>query len=301
MGYLTEVNILVTGSNGQLGTCIKDEVANGNSKNIWHFADRSIVDITDIESIRKFVIDNNIKVIVNCAAYTNVDKAEEDYDTALEINYGGVCKLTSVCREFDIYLIHISTDYVFNGRSHRPYKTSSECDPIGSYGTTKWLGECYALEYEKAIVIRTSWLYSEYGKNFYRTMINRIIERKETNVVCDQVGSPTYARDLAEFIIFLIEEQDEEDIEAHTGLYHFTNNGCCSWYDFAASIEQLWWSKGRNDFIQPCKTSEYPTKAERPPYSVLDKTDLYEFPYEPRHWLAALRICMMNDIEIQEH
>ena len=208
MGYLTEVNILVTGSNGQLGTCIKDEVANGNSKNIWHFADRSIVDITDIESIRKFVIDNNIKVIVNCAAYTNVDKAEEDYDTALEINYGGVCKLTSVCREFDIYLIHISTDYVFNGRSHRPYKTSSECDPIGSYGTTKWLGECYALEYEKAIVIRTSWLYSEYGKNFYRTMINRIIEKKETRVVCDQIGSPTYARDLAEFIIFLIEEQD---------------------------------------------------------------------------------------------
>jgi dTDP-4-dehydrorhamnose reductase len=301
MGYLTEVNILVTGSNGQLGTCIKDEVANGNSKNIWHFTDRSIVDITDIESIRKFVIDNNIKVIVNCAAYTNVDKAEEDYDTALEINYGGVCKLTSVCREFGIYLIHISTDYVFNGTRHLPYLTSSECKPLGCYGTTKWMGENEALEYEKAIIIRTSWLYSEYGKNFYRTMINRIIDKKETKVVCDQIGSPTYARDLAEFIIFLIEEQDEEDIEAHTGLYHFTNNGCCSWYDFAASIEQLWWSKGRNDFIKPCKTSEYPTKAERPPYSVLDKTDLYEFPYEPRHWLAALRLCMMNDIEIQEH
>ena len=255
----------------------------------------------NIDIVEKVLTEYKPDIVVHCAAYTNVDKAEEDYDTALEINYGGVCKLTAVCQEFDIYLIHISTDYVFNGRSHRPYTTISECDPIGSYGTTKWLGECYALEYEKAIVIRTSWLYSEYGKNFYRTMINRIIERKETNVVCDQVGTPTYARDLAEFIIFLIEEQDEEDIEAHTGLYHFTNNGCCSWYDFAASIEQLWWTKGRNDYIKPCKTSEYPTKAERPPYSVLDKTYLYEFPYEPRHWMAALRECMMNDIEIQEH
>jgi dTDP-4-dehydrorhamnose reductase len=129
-------------------------------------------------------------------------------------------------------------------------------------------------------------------------MINRIRERKDTQVICDQVGTPTYARDLARFILFWIEEQDEEDMEAHTGVYHFSNNGCCSWYDFAATIEQFWNARGENNFIKPCKSNEYPSKAERPAYSVLDKTDLYEFPYEPRHWAAALRHCMMNDNEI---
>lgn len=293
------MNVLVTGGDGQLGQCIRSvdsqKVCDENGYNEspkYFFANRQDVDITDIDSIENFVKEHNIDVIVNCAAYTNVEKTEEDYDTALEVNYGGVCKLVSVCKKYDIYLIHISTDYVFNGRRHIPYKESAECDPVNKYGTTKWLGECEALEYDKSIVIRTSWLYSEYGKNFYRTMLDRIKNKQETSVVCDQVGTPTYARDLAEFLCMIIEENELED---HTGLFHFSNYGCCSWYDFAATIETLWDSKERNQYILPCSSNEYRCKAERPFYTVLNKEGLLEFPYEPRHWYAALIDCMLND------
>lgn len=148
------------------------------------------------------------------------------------------------------------------------------------------------------MVVRTSWLYSEFGKNFYRTMLNRIINKQKTRVVCDQIGTPTYARDLADFLITIIE--NGEYIE-HGGIFHFTNNGCCSWYDFASAIEFLWQMGVKKEIcIEPCKSSEFPCKAERPYYSVLSKEDLLEFPYEPRHWLTALKDCMMNDYEIQE-
>ena len=288
------MNILVTGGSGQLGTCLKDEVNSAPRTNTWYFADRSMVDITDINSVRSYVIENKIDVIVNCAAYTNVEKAEEEYDLALSINCYAVKNLTQICREYNMYLIHISTDFVFDGNHYKPYYTIDDCNPINAYGKTKYYGECEALEYEKSIIIRTSWLYSEYGKNFYRTMTNRIKDRKETRVVMDQIGSPTYARDLAEFIIFMVEEQDNDNLSAHTGIYHFTNNGCCSWYDFAAAIEFLYLNSN-SDYIKPCSSKEYPSKALRPFYSVLNKRDLYEFPYEPRHWLVALKDCIIND------
>jgi dTDP-4-dehydrorhamnose reductase len=298
------MNILITGADGQLGRCILTVYRNAyyqNSKNNYHFVGRESVDITNKDSIEKWVKDYNIDIIVNCAAYTNVEKAEDDKDTAMAINFHAVKNLVDVCKNHDVFLIHISTDFVFDGQTNKPYSTISECKPLNVYGLSKYFGENSVLEYDKGIVIRTSWLYSEFGKKFYRTMINRIIDRKDTKVICDQVGTPTYARDLARFILFWIEEQDEEDMNAHTGIYHFSNNGCCSWYDFAATIEQMWWAKGENTFITPCKSNEYPSKVERPAYSVLDKTYLYEFPYEPRHWMAALRECMMNDLEIQEH
>jgi dTDP-4-dehydrorhamnose reductase len=298
------MNILITGADGQLGRCILTVYRNAyyqNSKNNYHFVGRESVDITNKDSIEKWVKDYNIDIIVNCAAYTNVEKAEDDKDTAMAINFHAVKNLVDVCKNHDVFLIHISTDFVFDGQTNKPYSTISECKPLNVYGLSKYFGENSVLEYDKGMVIRTSWLYSEFGNNFYRTMLNRIINKQKTRVVCDQVGSPTYARDLAEFIIFLIEEQDEEDIEAHTGLYHFTNNGCCSWYDFAAAIEFLWQEGVKKDvYIEPCRASEYPCKAQRPYYSVLTKYELLEFPYEPRHWLTALKECMMNDYEIQE-
>ena len=295
------MNVLVTGGNGQLGQCIKSvdsqKLCDENDYNKspkYFFTNRQEVDITNQDSIETFVKEHNIDVIVNCAAYTNVEKAEDDYDTALSINYDGVHNLVNVCRKYNIYLIHISTDYVFDGKQNRPYReyTSAECNPLNNYGKTKLLGENVALEYEKSMVIRTSWLYSEYGKNFYRTMLNRVKNKQETRVVCDQVGTPTYARDLAEFLCMIIEENELED---HNGLFHFSNYGCCSWYDFAATIETLFNSNEENEYIFPCSSNEYKCKAERPLYTVLNKEGLLEFPYEPRHWYAALIDCMLND------
>ncbi|WP_042007622.1 dTDP-4-dehydrorhamnose reductase [Capnocytophaga canis] len=274
-------NILVTGANGQLGSEIQN--IQGKTKN-YFFTDASDLDITDRQAISDFVKKNNIQIVVNCAAYTNVDKAEDDIQTANLINNIAVGYLAEVCKENNASLIHISTDYVFGGTKNTPYSETDPTEPLGIYGRTK-------LEGEKAIqnadidylIIRTSWLYSlSFGHNFVKTIQRLSSERNELKVVFDQVGTPTNARDLAAFIVHII----EKDLYKKRKVYHFSNEGVCSWFDFAAEIVRM---SGNNCLVKPCLSSEFPSKVKRPSYSVLDKSKLKnDFNYTISHWKEAL-------------
>lgn len=310
------MNILVTGGNGQLALCIRDIAAMFDSENIYRFTTREELDIRSEKRLYDFFNAWKPDVVINCAAYTKVDNAETDDWDAYVVNVEGVQNLVKVCREFGSNIIHISTDYVFDGRKKTPYSEDDKTHPINQYGVTKLLGEVYPLEYKKGIVIRTSWLYSEYGKNFYKTMLERIRSERDTNVISDQFGTPTYAKDLAFFIVYeLIKKRKVLEIN---GLYNYTNKGIASWYDFASAIETLWQNFGpyepmRRDpmeisfdlspyckrFIQPIPSSEYKTKAKRPSYSVLDKSKVEkEFGIKINHWMDSLLLCMKNDKKI---
>ncbi|WP_172917235.1 dTDP-4-dehydrorhamnose reductase [Capnocytophaga canis] len=274
-------NILVTGANGQLGSEIQN--IQGKTKN-YFFTDASDLDITDRQAISDFVKKNNIQIVVNCAAYTNVDKAEDDIQTANLINNIAVGYLAEVCKENNASLIHISTDYVFGGTKNTPYSETDPTEPLGIYGRTK-------LEGEKAIqnadidylIIRTSWLYSlSFGHNFVKTIQRLSSERNELKVVFDQVGTPTNARDLAAFIVHII----EKDLYKRREVYHFSNEGVCSWFDFATEIVRM---SGNECLVKPCLSSEFPSKVKRPSYSVLDKSKLKnDFNYTISHWKDAL-------------
>ena len=294
------MNILITGADGQLGTCILEEVRTQfikgdkhikeQSENKYFYTDVNILDITDKKSIEDYVADNGIDIIVNCAAYTNVERAEDyEKEKAHLINFHGVKNIAEVCQDRDLHFIHISTDFVFNGEDNKPYDENHACAPINVYGWTKYFGENEAHCCDNFTIIRTAWLYSEYGNNFFKTMLNRINNKQETTVICDQIGTPTYAKDLARFIIHLIEK---EDLSKCKGIYHFTNQGCASWYDFAAAIEKFTTSK--IEYIKPCLTKDYKTMAERPKYSVLGKERLNEFDFKQRHWMEALCECIDN-------
>ncbi|MFJ1430450.1 dTDP-4-dehydrorhamnose reductase [Capnocytophaga canimorsus] len=275
-------NILVTGANGQLGSEIQN--IQGKTKN-YFFTDASDLDITDRQAISDFVKKNNIQIVVNCAAYTNVDKAEDDIQTANLINNIAVGYLAEVCKENNASLIHISTDYVFGGTKNTPYSETDPTEPLGIYGRTK-------LEGEKAIqnadidylIIRTSWLYSlSFGHNFVKTIQRLSSERNELKVVFDQVGTPTNARDLATFIVHII----EKDLCKKREVYHFSNEGVCSWFDFATEIVRM---SGNDCLVKPCLSSEFPSKVKRPSYSVLDKSKLKnDFNYTISHWKEALK------------
>ncbi|GIM59535.1 dTDP-4-dehydrorhamnose reductase [Capnocytophaga canimorsus] len=275
-------NILVTGANGQLGSEIQN--IQGKTKN-YFFTDASDLDITDRQAISDFVKKNNIQIVVNCAAYTNVDKAEDDIQTANLINNIAVGYLAEVCKENNASLIHISTDYVFGGTKNTPYSETDPTEPLGIYGRTK-------LEGEKAIqnadidylIIRTSWLYSlSFGHNFVKTIQRLSSERNELKVVFDQVGTPTNARDLAAFIVHII----EKDLCKKREVYHFSNEGVCSWFDFATEIVRM---SGNDCLVKPCLSSEFPSKVKRPSYSVLDKSKLKnDFNYTISHWKEALK------------
>ncbi|MFJ1322491.1 dTDP-4-dehydrorhamnose reductase [Capnocytophaga canis] len=275
-------NILVTGANGQLGSEIQN--IQGKTKN-YFFTDASDLDITDRQAISDFVKKNNIQIVVNCAAYTNVDKAEEDIQTANLINNIAVGYLAEVCKENNASLIHMSTDYVFGGTKNTPYSETDPTEPLGIYGRTK-------LEGEKAIqnadidylIIRTSWLYSlSFGNNFVKTIQRLSSERNELKVVFDQVGTPTNARDLAAFIVHII----EKDLCKKREVYHFSNEGVCSWFDFATEIVRM---SGNDCLVKPCLSSEFPSKVKRPSYSVLDKSKIKnDFNYTISHWKEALK------------
>ncbi|MFK8377412.1 dTDP-4-dehydrorhamnose reductase [Capnocytophaga canimorsus] len=275
-------NILVTGANGQLGSEIQN--IQGKTKN-YFFTDASDLDITDRQAISDFVKKNNIQIVVNCAAYTNVDKAEDDIQIANLINNIAVGYLAEVCKENNASLIHISTDYVFGGTKNTPYSETDPTEPLGIYGRTK-------LEGEKAIqnadidylIIRTSWLYSlSFGHNFVKTIQRLSSERNELKVVFDQVGTPTNARDLATFIVHII----EKDLYKKREVYHFSNEGVCSWFDFATEIVRM---SGNDCLVKPCLSSEFPSKVKRPSYSVLDKSKLKnDFNYTISHWKEALK------------
>ena len=277
-------NILITGSNGQLGSEIG--VLSKTSRHSFFFTDVAELDITDKSAVDVFVTENKIDILVNCAAYTHVDKAEEDTETADKINHLAVKNLSEVCAENKLMLIHISTDYVYDGTKNTPYVESDPTTPLGIYGRTKLDGENAVIHSGcDYLIIRTSWLYSSFGNNFVKTMRRLTAEKESLKVVFDQVGTPTYAGDLAKTILDII---DSEKIDGNSGIYHFSNEGVCSWYDFAIEIRDLF--KNECD-IQPCHSDEFPSKVTRPNFSVLDKTKIKEtFDLKIPHWKTSLAL-----------
>lgn len=285
-------NILVTGSNGQLGNELRLIVEEKDKVNNYFFTDVEELDITNKSDVSQFLQANDIDVVVNCAAYTNVDKAEDESEIADLINHIGVKNLAESCKERDVFLIHISTDYVFDGTKNTPYTETDETKPLGVYGETKLRGENAIIssgcEY---VIIRTSWLYSSFGNNFLKTMQRLTAEKESIKVVFDQVGTPTYAGDLAN-VIYTIIQKEEPSI--NNQIYHYSNEGVCSWYDFAVAINEAF---GHNCNIKPCHSNEFPRKVTRPSYSVLDKTKIknilgIDIPYCGK----SLQLCIISTL-----
>ena len=276
------MNILVTGANGQLGMEMRNVSAGSADRYI--FTDVAELDITDADAVDRVIASEKVDVIVNCAAYTNVDKAEEDEQTADLINHRAVAILASAAAKYGATLIHISTDYVFDGLSCVPYKEDDATSPTGAYGRTKLAGEHAVIESGcRYLIIRTAWLYSPYGKNFVKTMMKLTAEEGSINVVFDQVGTPTCAADLAALIYKVITERMLD----RQGVYHFSNEGVCSWYDFAVEIRDLC---GNTCDIRPCHSDEFLSRVRRPSYSVLDKTKVKNiFGINIHHWKKSLR------------
>ena len=281
------MRILVTGANGQLGSEMRKLGA--VSPNEYIFTDVQELDITNKEAVMSFVEQNGVNIIVNCAAYTNVDKAEDDEATAELINATAVGNLAEAAKAVDGTLFHVSTDYVFGADGNTPRSEDMPTNPLGVYGRTKLRGEqAIAAVGAKAIIIRTAWLYSEFGNNFLKTMLRLTAEKESLNVVFDQVGTPTYAGDLALVIFSIIEGNLYAGNE---GIYHFSNEGVCSWYDFANEIAIA--AGNINCNIQPCHSSEFPSKVTRPPYSVLDKTKIKQtFGVDIPHWRDSMLYCL---------
>ena len=279
------MNILITGANGQLGNEMR-VLSKENGQHAYFFTDVQELDICDEQAVHGFVKDNRIDVIVNCAAYTAVDKAEDNQGLCDKLNHVAPGYLAAAAEACGAALIQVSTDYVFDGTAHIPY--TEECDPCPNsvYGTTKLEGEYEVLNHcEKSVVIRTAWLYSTFGNNFVKTMIRLGKERDSLGVIFDQVGTPTYANDLAQAIFAIINKGIVR------GVYHFSNEGVCSWYDFTVAIHRL--AGITSCKVKPLHTAEYPAKANRPAYSVLDKTKIKTtFGIEIPHWEESLQRCL---------
>ena len=284
------MNILVTGSNGQLGSEIKDLAAKYKDFSFF-FRDLPALDICSSDQLDVFFTENKINTVINCAAYTAVDKAEQDAEIAEKVNSEGVLNLVNALEKVNGKLIHISTDYVFDGNHFLPYKESDPVSPIGVYGETKRDGELAALNSAiDAIVIRTSWLYSSYGNNFVKTMLRLGNEKENLGVIFDQVGTPTYARDLAKTCLEILTAVNSAKISNNGNLYHYSNEGVASWYDFAISIMEL---GGQNCKVNPIQTKDYLTLAKRPQYSVLNKSKIKtDFKIEIPYWRDSLKDCI---------
>ena len=278
-------NILVTGANGQLGNEMRVLSAEHKEHN-YFFTDVAELDICNEQAVMAFVKENDIHVIVNCAAYTAVDKAEDNMELCTKLNSDAVGYLAKAAENNQAEFIQISTDYVFDGTNHLPYKESDPTCPNSVYGVTKLAGEKNALEYcKKTMIIRTAWLYSTFGNNFVKTMIRLGKERETLGVVFDQMGTPTYARDLARAIFAAIYKG------VVPGVYHFSDEGVCSWYDFTKAIHRI--AGITTCKVNPLHTDEYPAKAPRPNYSVLDKTKIKNtYDIEIPHWEESLKACM---------
>ena len=282
----TTYNILVTGSNGQLGSEIK-AISSDYSYNFF-FTDRNNIDITSKDSIKEFCKTNNINVIINCAAYTAVDKAQSDEINADLINRKAVKKLALVSQELNIKLIHISTDYVFDGKNFKPYCEEFQTNPQSIYGKTKLDGEneMRDINPKNSIIIRTSWVYSYYGNNFVKTMLRLGKEKEELGVIFDQIGTPTYAKDLAKIILDIVPQIDNQKVE----IYNYSNEGVLSWYDFAKEIMKM---AKLNCKINPIETYQYPTPAKRPHFSLLNKNKIKStFNIEIPYWKDGLDDCL---------
>ena len=279
------MKILVTGSKGQLGSSLR-RVFDNDPANDATYTDHDTLDITDRDAVYRFLGDNKFDIVVNCAAYTAVDKAESDEILASALNTGAVGNLAEAAVKNGTRVIHISTDYVFSGQGCRPYEENDEPYPQSIYGRTKLEGEALLTSFcQNALIIRTAWLYSEFGGNFVKTMLRLAETRPEINVVADQIGTPTYAGDLAEAIHRIVSSG-----EWKPGIYHFTDEGVASWYDFTKAIFEI---AGRDVKVNPIKTSEYPTQAKRPLYSVLSKKKIKKaFGLEIPYWRDSLKTCI---------
>jgi dTDP-4-dehydrorhamnose reductase len=293
------VKILVTGSNGQLGKELKKISASFPHPIVigceFIFLSKEDLPIHHFEMVRHYFTTYQPQYLINCAAYTAVDRAEQEKDRAFHINAEAVGVLAAVCKEHQCKFIHISTDYVFDGTATVPYKEDFPTNPRSVYGASKLEGEKQALQFNPdSIIIRTSWVYSEFGKNFVRTMVKLMKEKDEISVVNDQFGSPTYAADLAEVILQIIGKLQIPDFRLPTpdSIYHFSNEGIISWYDFAIVIKELTGSKCR---INPITTSQYPTAAKRPAYSALDKKKIQQvFGIKLKDWKESLATCLSH-------
>lgn len=299
------MNILVTGANGQLGHEMR--IVSKDSQDSYIFTDvvevdgveTTKLDITNIEEVRTIVRGRDVKVIVNCAAYTNVDKAETDQAFCELLNAKAPENLAVVMKEAGGLLVHVSTDYVFGGDPYNtPCKENQKGTPTGVYGLTKLHGEQNiqqsGVDY---LIFRTAWLYSEFGKNFVKTMLNLTATKPQLKVVFDQVGTPTYAYDLAKAIFDIVENRK---FEGNTGIYHYSNEGVCSWFDFTKMIAEL---AGHKDCdVQPCHSDEFPSQVKRPAFSVLDKTKVKEtFGIRIPYWTDSLKVCMNNLMNKSPH
>ena len=282
--------ILVTGANGQSGKELKDLSVSFPQFN-FIFLSRADLPIHHFELIRNYFITLKPAYCINCAAYTAVDRAEEEKERAFRVNGEAVGVLAAICKEHNTKLIHISTDYVFDGKSSVPYKEDSPTNPQCVYGASKLEGEKQAMQLNPdVIIIRTAWVYSSYGKNFVKTMMRLMNEKNEISVVNDQVGSPTYAADLAEAIMQIITFNIQHSTFNIQGIYHFSNDGVISWYDFANAIKEI---TGSSCTIKAISTAEYPTPAKRPTYSVLDKSKIQKtFNISLKDWKTSLRSCI---------
>ncbi len=284
-------HILIIGADGQLGQVIQ-EVAKAFDGLLLHYVDKEDLDITKSNALEDYLSQSiegvSISLVVNCAAYTQVDKAESEQEKAYEINHLGVAKLARSCKNLDILLLHISTDYVFSGDTSEPYREDDEAEPINIYGKSKLAGEeaVHEILGAKGLVLRTAWLYSEYGQNFALKIMNLAKERDELSIVADQFGSPTYAPHLAEVILKLAEQTTEEKA-FRTECLHYTDEGNITWFDLTKDLIS---EAGINCLIKPIKTEEYPTPASRPKFSVLDKTAIQEvYGIEPKPWEEGIR------------
>jgi len=287
--------ILVTGANGQLGNEFRDLAASFPQFDFF-FTTRDELPVDDQEKVRGWFAAHQPRFCFNAAAYTAVDNAElvKEKHAVFGVNADAVKMLATVCRENDTRLIHVSTDYVFDGTTSRPYREDDPTHPINAYGASKLMGEQYALTANPdTIIIRSSWVYSAYGKNFVKTMLRLMNEKKEINVVNDQVGSPTYAHDLAGVMLGIIaKETDGIRQNWQPGIYHYTNEGAISWFDFALAIKEL---SGYTGKINPVSSMEYPTAARRPAYSVLDTSKIREtFQVKPNSWKESLAVCLTH-------
>lgn len=292
------MNILVTGANGQLGNEIR--ILTGDSRHNYIYTDvveaegnrTTMLDITNAEEVKAMVANHNVDVIINCAAYTNVDAAEDNEALAEKLNSEAPAILANAMAETGGLLVHISTDYVFGGDPYNtPCREDQKGTPTGVYGATKLRGEQRITASGcKYLIIRTAWLYSEFGKNFVKTMLNLTSTKPQLKVVFDQTGTPTYAYDLAKAIVEIVESKKYVGNE---GIYHYSNEGVCSWYDFTKMIAEM---AGHTECdIQPCHSSEFPSKVVRPSYSVLDKSKIKAvFGLTIPYWTDSLRICIQN-------
>jgi dTDP-4-dehydrorhamnose reductase len=277
--------VLVTGALGQLGNELRFLSIN-YPRCVFVFTDKEELDITVLTAVEEFFEQLQPQYCVNVAAYTAVDKAETDIENCLLLNATAVENLAKTAAKFNTKFIHVSTDFVFDGTQNYAYTEESSTNPLNQYGKAKLAGELAALRYSpEALIIRTSWLYSTFGANFVKTMLKLAEQRSEINVVADQIGTPTYAKDLAELILKVIDE--EKHIK---GVYHFSNEGICTWYDFAHAIFSL---ASKNTKVKPIKTEQYPTPAIRPKFSLLDKTKIkQDLAIDIRHWREALAECV---------